>query len=37
VDTVVSQDGTTIAFDRPGNGPAVVLINAGPTDRNVNA
>jgi pimeloyl-ACP methyl ester carboxylesterase len=37
VDTVVSQDGTTIAFDRAGNGPAVVLINAGPTDRNVNA
>jgi pimeloyl-ACP methyl ester carboxylesterase len=37
VDTVVSQDGTTIAFDRAGNGPPVVLINAGPTDRTVNA
>jgi pimeloyl-ACP methyl ester carboxylesterase len=37
VDTVVSHDGTTIAFDRAGDGPAVVLINAGPTDRNVNA
>jgi pimeloyl-ACP methyl ester carboxylesterase len=37
VDTVVSQDGTIIAFDRAGNGPPVVLINAGPTDRTVNA
>jgi pimeloyl-ACP methyl ester carboxylesterase len=37
VDTVVSHDGTTIAFDRAGNGPAVVLVNAGPTDRNLHA
>ena len=35
--TVVSQDGTSIAFDRAGSGPAVILVNAGPTDRNVNA
>jgi pimeloyl-ACP methyl ester carboxylesterase len=37
VATVVSQDGTSIAFDRAGRGPAVILVNAGPTDRNVNA
>jgi pimeloyl-ACP methyl ester carboxylesterase len=37
VDTVVSRDGTTIAFDQAGDGPPVVLVNAGPTDRNVNA
>jgi pimeloyl-ACP methyl ester carboxylesterase len=37
VDTVVSPDGTTIAYDRAGNGPPVILINAGPTDRTVNA
>jgi pimeloyl-ACP methyl ester carboxylesterase len=37
VDTVVSKDGTTIALDRAGTGPPVVLINAGPTDRNLHA
>jgi pimeloyl-ACP methyl ester carboxylesterase len=37
VDTVASQDGTTIAFDRAGDGPPLILVNAGPTDRNVNA
>jgi hypothetical protein len=37
VDTVVSHDGTTIALDRAGDGPPAVLINAGPTDRKVNA
>lgn len=37
MDTVVSHDGTTIALDRAGDGPPVVLINAGPTDRKVNA
>jgi pimeloyl-ACP methyl ester carboxylesterase len=37
VDTVASQDGTTIAFDRTGDGPPLILVNAGPTDRNVNA
>jgi pimeloyl-ACP methyl ester carboxylesterase len=37
VDTVVSQDGTAIAFDRAGDGPPVILVNAGPTDRTANA
>ena len=37
MDTVTSADGTTIAFDRAGNGPPVILINAGPTNRTVNA
>jgi pimeloyl-ACP methyl ester carboxylesterase len=37
VDTVTSADGTTIALDRAGDGPPVILINAGPTDRTVNA
>jgi len=37
VETVVSQDGTSIAFDRAGDGPPIILVNAGPTDRNVNA
>src|SRR6266508_1314305 len=37
MDTVTSADGTTIAFDRAGDGPPIILINAGPTDRNVNA
>jgi pimeloyl-ACP methyl ester carboxylesterase len=35
--TVTSQDGTTIAFDRLGGGPAVVLISGGPSDRSSNA
>ena len=33
MDTVVSTDGTTIAYDRLGSGPPVVLIGGGPTDR----
>jgi pimeloyl-ACP methyl ester carboxylesterase len=37
MDTVTSTDGTTIAYDRAGNGPPVILIDAGPTDRTVNA
>jgi hypothetical protein len=37
VNKITSSDGTTIAFDRPGAGPAVVIIGAGPTDRNANA
>ena len=37
MDTVVSQDGTAIAFDRAGDGPPVILVNAGPTDRTANA
>ena len=35
--TVTSRDGTTIAFDRLGSGPPVVLIGGGPTDRSANA
>ena len=31
--TVVSHDGTVIAFDRSGNGPPLVIVGAGPTDR----
>jgi pimeloyl-ACP methyl ester carboxylesterase len=34
---VRSSDGTEIAFDRLGAGPAVVIIGAGPTDRSANA
>jgi pimeloyl-ACP methyl ester carboxylesterase len=37
VDTVVSPDGTSIALDRTGDGPPVILVNAGPTDRTANA
>lgn len=37
MDTVVSPDGTAIAFDRAGAGPPVILVNAGPTDRSANA
>jgi pimeloyl-ACP methyl ester carboxylesterase len=33
MDTVVSKDGTTIAFDRIGEGPAVVLVSGGSVDR----
>ena len=33
MDHVISPDGTRIAYDRLGSGPAVVLIGAGPTDR----
>src|SRR5215218_3761278 len=37
MDTVTSQDGTTIAFDRLGDGPPVVLVCGGSTDRTANA
>ena len=37
MDTTTSSDGTTIAFDRLGDGPAVVMIGAGPTDHGANA
>ncbi|MEO5875661.1 MAG: alpha/beta hydrolase [Streptosporangiaceae bacterium] len=33
---VISQDGTRIAFDRQGQGPALVIIGGGPTDRSAN-
>lgn len=31
--TVVSKDGTEIAYDRSGSGPAIIMMAAGPTDR----
>lgn len=34
---VTSKDGTTIAFDRLGNGPAVILVSGGSVDRMSNA
>jgi len=34
---VISADGTPIAFDRLGHGPALILIGGGPTDRSANA
>jgi pimeloyl-ACP methyl ester carboxylesterase len=37
MDTVTSRDGTTIAFDRLGEGPPVVLVCGGSTDRMANA
>jgi pimeloyl-ACP methyl ester carboxylesterase len=36
MDTVRSKDGTTIAVDRSGEGPPVVLISGGPSDRSGN-
>jgi pimeloyl-ACP methyl ester carboxylesterase len=35
--TVTSKDGTTIAFDQSGDGPPVILICGGLTDRSANA
>ncbi len=35
--TVTSRDGTTIAYERTGSGPAVVLLCGGSTDRGSNA
>jgi pimeloyl-ACP methyl ester carboxylesterase len=32
-----SQDGTTIAYDRTGSGPPVILIGGGLADRSENA
>jgi pimeloyl-ACP methyl ester carboxylesterase len=37
METVTSRDGTSIAFDRLGSGPAVVLVSGGSTDRGANA
>jgi pimeloyl-ACP methyl ester carboxylesterase len=34
---VTSKDGTTIAYDRIGNGPPVVLVSGGSVDRSSNA
>jgi pimeloyl-ACP methyl ester carboxylesterase len=37
MDQVTSKDGTTIAFDRLGDGPPVVLVSGGSVDRGSNA
>src|SRR5262245_5356833 len=37
MDTVTSRDGTTIAYDRLGQGPPVVLLPGGSVDRTANA
>jgi pimeloyl-ACP methyl ester carboxylesterase len=37
MDAVVSRDGTTIAFDRLGDGPPVILVCGGSVDRMSNA
>jgi pimeloyl-ACP methyl ester carboxylesterase len=37
MDSVTSKDGTTIAFDRLGDGPPVVLVSGGSVDRSSNA
>jgi pimeloyl-ACP methyl ester carboxylesterase len=37
MDTVTSKDGTTIAFDRLGEGSPVILVSGGSTDRMANA
>ena len=37
METVTSTDGTTIAFDRLGSGPPVVLVCGGSVDRTANA
>jgi pimeloyl-ACP methyl ester carboxylesterase len=37
MDTVTSNDGTTIAFDRAGEGPPIVVVSGGSVDRTSNA
>src|SRR5262245_1283952 len=37
METVTSRDGTTIAFDRLGAGPPVILVSGGSVDRSSNA
>jgi pimeloyl-ACP methyl ester carboxylesterase len=37
MDYVISRDGTSIAFDRLGQGPAVILVSGGSVDRSSNA
>jgi pimeloyl-ACP methyl ester carboxylesterase len=37
METVTSRDGTTIAFDRMGEGPPVILVSGGSVDRTSNA
>ena len=37
MDNVTSRDGTTIAYDRLGDGPPVILVSGGSVDRGSNA
>ena len=37
METVTSKDGTTLAFDRLGQGPPVVLVCGGSVDRMADA
>lgn len=37
IENVNSKDGTSIAFDRSGEGPAVILVSGGSVDRSSNA
>ena len=37
MDTVTSKDGTTIAYDKLGSGPALILVSGGSCDRMVDA
>lgn len=37
METVTSKDGVTIAYDRLGSGPAVILVSGGSVDRSSNA
>ena len=37
MNTVISSDGTTIAFDRLGDGPPIILVGGGTVDRSANA
>jgi pimeloyl-ACP methyl ester carboxylesterase len=37
LNSVTSKDGTTIAYDRLGEGPAIVLVSGGSVDRQSNA
>jgi hypothetical protein len=37
VSRVTSKDGTSIAYEREGNGPAVILVGGGAVDRSENA
>jgi pimeloyl-ACP methyl ester carboxylesterase len=35
--TVTSKDGTTIAYDKSGQGPALIVLSGGPLDRSADA
>jgi pimeloyl-ACP methyl ester carboxylesterase len=37
MDSVTSKDGTSIAFDKLGDGPPVILVTGGSVDRSSNA